>query len=245
MNEVMEIRLKLRRKSSFFLNVAFEHVIVPGETTALVGVSGSGKTTILRCLAGLIPVDEGRITLPNSVWLDTSRGIALSPQKREIGYLQQEYALFPHKTIRGNIAFGLSSFALPIRNARIAELCDLLEIGDLLDRYPNELSGGQQQRAALARSVAPRPRILLLDEPLSALDTPTRIGLRHQLRTFLQQQGISTIIVTHDPYDVRVLSDRVVIIENGNVIQSGLLAEVRSAPATPTIAQLIEPELFV
>src|SRR5205823_4699837 len=144
--------------------------------------SGSGKSTALRCLAGLERPDRGTIRFGDEIWFDSARGIFLPPQRRRIGYLFQDYALFPHLRVAQNIAYGLAKFA---RQQRIEEITALLGLSGLEDRYPKQLSGGQQQRVALARALVCRPRLLLLDEPLSALDAPTREHLRRQLRRWL------------------------------------------------------------
>ena len=170
--------------------------------TALIGTSGCGKTTVLRCLAGLDQPQRGRVSFGDEVWFDVSRRINLRPQERGIGYLFQEYALFPHLTVFDNIAFGLDRSPRAAVRQRVGDLMAVLQLAGLDGRFPHELSGGQQQRVALARTVAPRPRLLLLDEPLSALDSPTRAELRGELRRLLAEWGIPTMVVTHDPAEV-------------------------------------------
>src|SRR5258706_7663540 len=167
--------------------------------TILFGPSGSGKTTALRCLAGLERPDRGFIRFGGETWFDSERRILVPPQRRRIGYLFQDYALFPHLTIAQNIRYGLRRIGKMERLRRVAEIMDLLGLHGLENRYPQQISGGQQQRVALARALVCQPRLLLLDEPLSALDVPTRGELRRQLRDWLEQLWMPGILVTHDP----------------------------------------------
>ena len=204
--------------------------------TVLFGPSGSGKTTILRCLSGLDRPRSGIIRLGDHIWFDSSANIHLRPQQRGVGYLFQEYALFPHLKLGQNIGYGLPRGG---RQRRVGELVDLLGLTDLSDRYPHELSAGQRQRAALARAVAPKPRLLLLDEPLSALDAPTRMSLRGELRRLLTQLAIPAVVVTHDPIEAVALADSAVVLSNGTVLQDGAISEVFSHPATPAVARIV------
>jgi molybdate transport system ATP-binding protein len=158
--------------------------------TVLFGPSGGGKTTTLRCLAGLERPEEGRIDFGETPWFDAARRIFLTPQQRDIGYLFQEYALFPHLTVAGNIAYGLRGQPRSAQRRRVAEMLALLWLTGLEDRYPDHISGGEQQRVGLARALVRRPRLLLLDEPLSALDGPTREQLRPEVRRLLAECGI-------------------------------------------------------
>ena len=207
--------------------------------TVLFGPSGSGKSTALRCLAGLERPDRGMIRFGDEVWFDSARRIFLPPQRRRIGYLFQDYALFPHLRVAQNIAYGLAKIARPQRQQRIEEITALLGLTGLEDRYPKQLSGGQQQRVALARALVCRPRLLLLDEPLSALDAPTREHLRRQLRHWLIQLRIATILVTHDRVEAIALGDHVVIFEAGRVRQSGSVQQVFSAPLDLGVARIV------
>ena len=210
--------------------------------TALVGPSGCGKTTVLRCLAGLDTPSAGRVTWGTEVWFDAADGNRVTPQRRGIGFLFQEYALFPHLTVSENIAYGLAPLAAADARWRVSEMLDMLQLAGLESRYPRELSGGQQQRVALARTVAPRPRLLLLDEPLSALDTPTRVELRRELRRVLTAWGIPTIIVTHDPAEVRTLADQVIVLFDGRIIQQGPVIEVFDNPVDARVARIVALE---
>jgi molybdate transport system ATP-binding protein len=207
--------------------------------TVLFGPSGSGKSTTLRCLAGLDRPERGAIRVGNEIWFDAARGIFLPPQRRRIGYLFQDYALFPHLSVAQNLGYGLSKVAAPERRQRIEEITTLLGLAGLGDRYPRQLSGGQQQRVALARALVCRPHLLLLDEPLSALDAPTREHLRRQLRRWLVELQILTILVTHDRIEALALGNHVVVFEAGRVRQSGSVQEVFSAPVDLNVARIV------
>jgi molybdate transport system ATP-binding protein len=207
--------------------------------TVLFGPSGSGKTTALRCLAGLDRPQRGYIRFGAETWFDANCSILVPPQRRQIGYLFQEYALFPHLTVEHNIGYGIRRIGDAERRARIAEMMDLLGLAGLQDRYPRQLSGGQQQRVALARALVCRPRLLLLDEPLSALDLPTREQLRHELRHWLRKLAVPGIVVTHDRVETLALGDHVVVMDKGCVRQSGPPQEVFSAPVDLAVARIV------
>ncbi len=214
-----------------------------GVVTVLFGPSGSGKTTVLRALAGLDVPDAGTITIDGETWLDRARGVAMPPQRRRVGLLFQEYALFPHLTVAGNIGYGLHALPRARREARVREVAETLRIpAELLDRRPAELSGGQRQRVALARALAPSPRLLLLDEPLSALDAPSREELRGELRRALDATGVPAIVVTHDRVEALALGDRMVVMVEGVVRQVGPVHEVFSAPADVEVARVVGTE---
>ncbi len=221
------IQVELRRPADAF------------SLTVLFGRSGSGKSTTLRCLAGLERPERGTIRFGDEIWFDAARGIFLPPQRRRIGYLFQDYALFPHLRVAQNIGYGLGKIAAPERRQRIEEITALLALAGLEDRYPRQLSGGQQQRVALARALVCRPRLLLLDEPLSALDAPSREHLRRQLRHWLVELRMSTILVTHDRIEALALGDHVVVFEAGRVCQSGSVQQVFSAPVDRAVARLV------
>jgi molybdate transport system ATP-binding protein len=207
--------------------------------TVLFGPSGSGKTTALRCLAGLERPDRGYIRFNGETWFDASRGILVPPQRRQIGYLFQDYALFPHLNVERNIAYGLHRLDESERRKRIAEIAELLGLAGLEERYPRQLSGGQQQRVALARSLVCRPRLLLLDEPLSALDLPTREHLRRELRHWLAHLRIPGVLVTHDRVETLALGDHVVVIDSGFIRQSGPAHEIFTSPSDLKVARII------
>jgi molybdate transport system ATP-binding protein len=207
--------------------------------TVFFGPSGSGKTTALRCLAGLERPDRGYIRFNGETWFDASRGILVPPQRRQIGYLFQDYALFPHLNVEGNVGYGLHRLGNSERRKRIAEIIELLGLVGLEHRYPGQLSGGQQQRVALARSLVCRPRLLLLDEPLSALDVPTREQLRRELRHWLAQLRMPGILVTHDRIETMTLGDHVVVLDSGCIRQSGPVQEIFTSPSDLRVARII------
>jgi molybdate transport system ATP-binding protein len=207
--------------------------------TVLFGPSGSGKTTALRCLAGLDRPSQGQIHFGAELWDDAALRIHLAPQARHLGYLSQNYDLFPHLTVAGNIAYGLGRLDKSERLQRVREMIDLFGLAGLEERYPNQVSGGQQQRIALARALAGRPRLMLLDEPLSALDTPTREQLRRELRQLLAVLGVPVLLVTHDRTEAQVLGDYVVVLSDGQVRQSGPVQEVFTRPADAVVARIV------
>jgi molybdate transport system ATP-binding protein len=218
--------------------------------TVLFGPSGSGKTTILRCLAGLDLPTRGHICFEAETWFDAARSIFLSPQRRGIGYLSQEYALFPHLTVARNIAFGLGTLEPAQRQQRAREMLRLLGLAGLENRWPRQLSGGEQQRVALARALARQPRLLLLDEPLSALDAPSREHLRRELRQLLAVLCVPAVLVTHDRIEALALGDNVIALDSGRICQSGRVQEVFSHPANLATARItgvdtVEPARIV
>ena len=221
------IRFKLRRPEDAF------------SLTVLFGPSGSGKTTALRCIAGLERPDRGYIRFGNETWFDSERGIFVPPQKRRVGYLFQDYALFPHLTVAKNIGYGLRGISRAERALAVERMMSVLGLTCLANRYPSQISGGQQQRVALARAVVCRPRMLLLDEPLSALDAPTRDQLRGQLRHSLEELRTPGLLVTHDRMDALALGDYMVVLEDGRVCQSGPVQEVFSKPADLSVARIV------
>lgn len=211
----------------------------PAVVTILFGASGCGKTTVLRCLAGLEKPDEGSICFGNETWFDAKQGQFLPPRLRKIGFVPQDYALFPHLTVAQNVQYGLKAWPSSEQASRTQELLDWLELGGLQNRLPGELSGGQKQRAALARALAAKPRLLLLDEPFSALDLPTRQRLRTDLRRLLPQLGIPIIVVTHDRLEAMILGDELVVMDNGQIIQTGSVPDVLNRPANLTAAAVL------
>jgi molybdate transport system ATP-binding protein len=207
--------------------------------TVLFGESGCGKTTTLRCLAGLERPEQGRITFGTSTWFDAKRHVCLAPQLRDIGYLFQDYALFPHLTVARNIAYGLGGLPRADARRRVADILDLVGLSGLEGRYPHEISGGQQQRVALARVLVRRPRLLLLDEPLSALDAPNREQLRTELRRLLTGFGIPVVLVTHDRVEAMALADHLIVLDQGKVCQQGSPADVFGRPASLAVARVV------
>ena len=213
--------------------------LAPDRVTVLFGPSGAGKTTVLRALAGLDPPDAGAITFDGETWFDAARRVHVPPQARRVGLVFQEYALFPHLSVEGNVAFGLRGRPGAEARSRIDELAATFGLGDLLHRRPAELSGGQRQRVALARALAPRPRLLLLDEPLSALDAPTRAELRGELRALLEQTEVPAVVVTHDRAEALALGHRLAVLVDGTIRQIGPVEDVFASPADPEVARAI------
>ncbi|MFG0464828.1 ABC transporter ATP-binding protein [Pseudomonas putida] len=197
-----------------------------GEFVTLLGPSGCGKSTLLRCIAGLTSVNSGQILL------DGHDIVPLSPQKRGIGMVFQSYALFPNMTVEQNVAFGLRMQKVKADESqlRVHEALELVELGKFAGRYPHQLSGGQCQRVALARSLVTRPRLLLLDEPLSALDARIRKHLREQIRAIQRELGLTTIFVTHDQEEALTMSDRIFLMNQGRIVQSGDAETLYTAP---------------
>jgi molybdate transport system ATP-binding protein len=187
--------------------------------TVLAGPSGGGKTSILRCLAGLERPERGRIVFGEEVWLDADSNTHLSPQQRGIGFVFQDYALFPHLSVADNIAYGLQALPRPLRTGRVDEIIQRFGLEEQRQRRPHQISGGQQQRTALARALVTQPRLLLLDEPLSALDTGLRHDLREELRLHLRALDIPVVLVTHDESEAQLLADRIVRIHAPDRIQ--------------------------
>lgn len=210
--------------------------------TVLFGPSGSGKTTVLRALAGLDRPDDGAIAFGGETWFDAARGVHVPPQARGVGLLFQDYALFPHLSVAANIGYGLHGVARAERAARVAGMAERFGVADLVARRPAELSGGQRQRVALARALAPRPRLLLLDEPLSALDAPTREALRGELRHLLEQAAVPAVLVTHDRTEALALGDRLAVLVEGAIRQVGPVHEVFSAPVDVEVARVVGTE---
>jgi molybdate transport system ATP-binding protein len=235
----LDVDIKLQYRNGPAIECAWNHSLEDPGVTVLLGPSGSGKTTLLRCLAGLERPQRGHIRVGARVWFDAQRRVCLPPDRRDIGLLFQDYALFPHMTVEQNISFGAPRLSRDAMSSRLAELLDVFRLHGLEKRMPRHLSGGQQQRVALARTVFRRPELLLLDEPLSALDAVTREEVRNELRVLLQALDIPTYVVTHDRIDALALGDRTILMDNGRIIQSGATRDVFGNPATPIAARLV------
>jgi molybdate transport system ATP-binding protein len=209
---------------------------VGGQTLALVGPSGAGKTSVLRAVAGLLRPEAGRVALDAETWLDTDARVDLPPERRRVGLVFQDYALFPHLSVRRNVAFGGRS--------RVDELLERLRIRELAEARPREISGGERQRVALARALARDPAVLLLDEPLSALDAFTRMQVRAELRDLLRSLALPTLVVTHDFEDAAALADLVGVIVEGRVLQIAPPSELVAAPADAFVASFTGANLL-
>jgi len=240
---VLDVRIR-RRLGSFELEAAF--VAPEGAITVLVGESGGGKTTLLRLVAGLLAPDEGRIVLDDRVLCDRASGVWVPPEARSTGWVAQDYALFPHLSARENVAFGLRATRRPAaevreRTARTLERFGLAAIGE---RRPHQLSGGQQQRVALARALVLDPRVLLLDEPLAALDPASRRSVRGELRRLLDGLPCVTLFVTHDPAEALAFGDSLAVIEGGRVTQAGERDQFLRRPRSRYVAEFLGLNLF-
>jgi molybdate transport system ATP-binding protein len=222
------------------LDLQAELEVAPGELVALLGPNGAGKSTLLRCLAGLAPIDAGRIAIDELV-VDDAAETFVEPEQRPIGFVFQDYLLFPHMSVLENVAFGLRARGTPKPEARrvAAEWLERVGLESYAGQRPGALSGGQAQRVALARAMATNPRLLLLDEPLAALDAGTRSALRREMRRQLDAFEGMRILVTHDPVDAYALADRVAIITDGRIVQTGTLADVTAHPRSRYVADLI------
>jgi molybdate transport system ATP-binding protein len=226
-------------RPAFTLDVTL--AVGPAEVVTVLGPNGAGKSTLLAALAGLIRLGDGRIELDGRTLVDVGRGTYLPPQHRRVGLVLQDYLLFPHLSALENVAFGPRSRGTSRRLARAeaAQWLDRMGIGALAGRRPRELSGGQAQRVALARALAADPRLLLLDEPLAALDVGSRPAVRADLRRYLSSYDGCTLLVTHDPLEALVLGSRIVVIQDGQIVQQGTPDEVARHPRTAYVARLV------
>lgn len=220
----LSIQKKLSAPSGA-MNLDVQCKIEQGKFVTLYGKSGAGKTSTLRILAGLLKADSGKIIVNKNTWLDSQHKISFTPQQRKVGFVFQDYALFPNMTVKENLQFALQKNQ---SQKIISELIELTELGELQHRKPKTLSGGQQQRVALARALVQKPELLLLDEPLSALDLEMRNKLQKYLLQVHQEFGLTTILISHDVSEILKLSNEILVIENGKIIQQGTPIEVFS-----------------
>jgi molybdate transport system ATP-binding protein len=241
----LRIDLTKTHSDGFQLTVDIQASAGPGSVIIVFGPSGSGKTTLLRCLAGLEEIDRGRVTFNGTLWSDAASHFSLPPQKRQLGYVPQQYALFPHLNVRQNIEYGLSRREREAEREAIDGLLDMFHLRDLEDHVPTAVSGGQKQRVALARALAPKPRILLLDEPLSALDDPTRKQLRAELRSFFRKLAVPAILVTHDWEDALGLGDEMLVLSGGKLVQAGSPGDILSRPENLDVAGIVGTDTIV
>ncbi len=231
-------------RADFRLEV--ELAVGPGEVLAVLGPNGAGKSTLLRALAGLRAVTEGRVSVGDQLWDDAAAGVFVPAVDRSVGLVFQDYRLFPHLSVLDNIAFAARARGAGRRRSRAeaGAVIDRLDLAALARRRPGQLSGGQAQRVALARALAAQPRLLLLDEPLAALDARTRLEIRTELRRHLSGFAGPSIVVTHDPLEALVLADRILVLEAGVIVQAGTPAEVSRRPATEYVARLMGLNLY-
>jgi molybdate transport system ATP-binding protein len=233
---VLEVRLRHRTSKDFSIDVEFD---APASFTMLLGPSGGGKTTVLNCIAGLARPDSGRIAVGSRLFFDSEAHVDLPVAERRIGYVFQNLALFPHLTVEQNIQYGIIKLTDDERRARTMALVDSFRITHLLGIKPNQISGGERQRVALARSLVTDPVVLLLDEPLSALDLSTKATILDDLREWNQSHRIPIVYVTHSPEEAFALGEHVVVVEAGRVIAKGSPQDVLRAPRQETIAQIV------
>jgi len=232
------------RVGSFELDVDLS--IAPGEVVALLGPNGAGKTSVLRALAGLLTIDAGRIALDGIVLDEPANAIRMPVEQRPIGVVFQDYLLFPHLSVLENVAFGLRSRGVgrTTATARARSWLDRVGLGPAANRKPGSLSGGQAQRVALVRALATDPALLLLDEPMAALDASARVELRRELRQHLESFRGVRLLVTHDPVEAMAMADRLIVLEHGRVLQTGSPAEVTQRPRSRYVADLVGVNLF-
>ena len=234
----LEAKLELQLGS---LDLSVDLRVASGEVLAVLGPNGSGKTTLLRALAGLVPIQSGRVALDGELLDEPSLGHRTEPAGRSVGFVFQDYLLFPHLSVLDNVAFGLRSRGTSKAEAGKAALRWLEIMG--LESYargkPGSLSGGQAQRVALARALAPAPRLLLLDEPLAALDAGTKLEVRRELSRHLGSFQGTALLVTHNPLEAAALADRLIVLENGRLVQDGTSTEVAQRPRSAYVAELV------
>ena len=241
----MSLQAQLQaRVGSFDLDVDLS--IAPGEVVALLGPNGAGKTSVLRALAGLLTIDAGRIALDGIVLDEPANAIRMPVEQRPIGVVFQDYLLFPHLSVLENVAFGLRSRGVgrTTATARARSWLERVGLGQSANRKPGSLSGGQAQRVALIRALATDPALLLLDEPMAALDASARVELRRELRQHLESFRGVRLLVTHDPVEAMAMADRLIVLEHGRVLQTGSPAEVTQRPRSRYVADLVGVNLF-
>lgn len=244
MSEGLVADMAVSRGDSFHAAVSFD--IPPGQTAALLGPNGAGKSSVMAALAGLLPLDRGHVRLSGVVFDDPASGRFLSPNRRNVGVVFQDYVLFPHMNVIENIAFGLVSRGVDRKTARrkAGSWLDRMELAGLAQVRPGDLSGGQAQRVALARALVTEPDLLLLDEPLAAVDVGVKSSLRRLIAEHMREFAGPRLLITHDPTDAFLLADQILVIEGGSLTQRGTAREMRLRPKTPYAASVAGVNLF-
>lgn len=238
----MGLSVTLKKKvTGFSLNAAWE---IGNELAVLFGYSGAGKSMTLQMIAGLTKPDKGTVRSNGTVLFDSESKTDVKPQKRGFGYVFQDLALFPHMTVRKNIAYGLKGLGKSETEKRVAEIMALFSLVELRDRLPSELSGGQKQRVACARALVGRPSALLLDEPFSALDGPVRTEMREIVKNIRREFDIPVILVTHDIFEAMSMADKMIVYSNGRVRQTGPPAMILNHPADSDVERLVKAKEF-
>jgi molybdate transport system ATP-binding protein len=233
----MGLRVGFQKKvNGFTLDIEWQ---IGNELAVLFGFSGAGKSMTLQMIAGLRNPDSGYVSLDDIVYFDSSTGTDLPPQERPFGYVFQDLALFPHMTVLQNILYGAANLPKHEKLDRAHDMIRAFKLTGLEDRYPHEISGGQKQRAAFARALIRRPKMLLLDEPFSALDRPLRLEMRRFLREVRDDFSIPALLVTHDFEEAVAISDKIIVYEHGKIVQIGSPEEVKSSPANIAVSRLI------
>ena len=232
-----DLDVRLIQSAPFPLDVSF--TCGAGEVVGLLGASGSGKTTTLRAIAGLVTPREGHVKAGGEVWFDGATGVSLRPEARRVGFVFQDYALFPHVTVLGNVMMAMGHVDAAERQSRGTAILERVGIAGLAERRPQELSGGERQRVAIARAVARDPDVLLLDEPFSAVDRPTRQTLKAEVRSLARSVKIPVVLVTHDIDEAAALASRIVVIDRGRTITEGTPQEIMANPPTRRVAEIL------
>jgi len=242
---VIEVKQISKRYNETLAVKSCDLEVSAGEILALLGPSGSGKTTLLRLIAGFERPDGGQIVINDRIVVDAASSAWVAPEDRGVGMVFQDYALFPHLTVAQNVRFGLRNGSKSDRQSRVEELLRLTELFHYGDRYPHELSGGQQQRVALARALAPRPPVVLLDEPFNGLDPELRPQMRREVAGILRRLGTAAVLVTHDQEEALGMADQVAVIRNGELQQIGTPEDIYYSPTTVFVAGFIGHADFI